>query len=95
MRSTRWESRVRHEPALIGSIVSLAVLSVTTGALPLAVAIVVGTACLGALWGPGMFLLSNAARKADVDEGYAFVADVLAGVQFKDGQRVTDDDTTC
>jgi MFS family permease len=64
--------------ALAGSIGSLAVLAVADGTLSLALVVPIGSACLGSLWGPGMYLLSSAARKAEVDEGYAFGAFLFA-----------------
>lgn len=64
--------------ALLGSIGSLAVLSVASDQLPLALAIVLGSAFLGSLWGPGMYLLSGAAQSRGVDEGYAFAAFLFA-----------------
>jgi predicted MFS family arabinose efflux permease len=64
--------------ALTSSIAVLALLSVATSTLVLALGIIVASAALGALWGPGMYLLSSAAEKAGVDHGYAFGAFLFA-----------------
>jgi predicted MFS family arabinose efflux permease len=64
--------------ACVGSLMTMLALAVTGDKVVVAIAVVLGSANLGALWGPGTHLMSRAARENDVDESYAFGAFVLA-----------------
>jgi predicted MFS family arabinose efflux permease len=57
--------------AVVGSVASLTVLALTTHPIVLALGVVLASAFLGSLWGPGMHMLSRAARRRRLDEAYA------------------------
>jgi predicted MFS family arabinose efflux permease len=57
--------------ATAGSLASLTVLALTDQPVVVAAAVVIGSASLGSLWGPGMHLLARAARRRGLDEAYA------------------------